>query len=178
MIYIVGVCHEVQFINETSNLPLIGNFANHIIETIKRNNITILAEEWSEQALKAWGSNTDTLRTIAKKLEIEHIFCDPDDAERKKIGYPTRQDMRKTLNLPSTFNTETDLEEANKKIKEEERKFYPIREKYWLEILGDKIQEDILFVCGDDHIKTFPEQIMKYNVKFSIVSNNVWNSVL
>ena len=61
-------------------------FKAHVLEVIDNFNISILAEEFSEEAKTKWGVSETTLEQFGKAKGIEHRFCDPTPFEREENG--------------------------------------------------------------------------------------------
>jgi hypothetical protein len=83
MVYLIGVNHVVQFGNPSraTNSKVVrekrASFTAHVLEIIERLNITILAEEFSDEAKKKWDVSETTLEHFGKTQRIEHRFCTP-----------------------------------------------------------------------------------------------------
>ncbi len=60
----------------------VQEFTTYIREQVTSLQITTIAEEYSEEALRGEES---TARQLAKQLNIEHRFCDPNTEERNKL---------------------------------------------------------------------------------------------
>ena len=82
------------------------------MEVIKEFNITILAEEFNDEAKKIWGVSETTLEKFGKAKGIKHRFCEPG------------------------------------------------REEVWLSQIEDCKEENMLFVCGDDHFESFGKTLL------------------
>jgi len=87
MIYILGVCHGVQFIKDCYDDPqdeeTIKDFGNYIKEIINKFNIDLIIEEMNCDALKR-NKAESYIALIAKELNIKHEMCDPSKEERNQ----------------------------------------------------------------------------------------------
>jgi hypothetical protein len=171
MIYLLGVDHRVQ---HNRDLSLTKSFVEYLETVAKELNILLLAEEFSAESVFSNNVPTSTVQDVAKKLDIEHKFCDLDTKERRKIGYPLNNDRSchvtkkirdKIFNQmllkgknPKRINFSivgTEEQEYYKRILK--RKYRPTREKFWF----FKIKKDLssgketVFICGFKHLKTF-----------------------
>lgn len=153
MIYLVGIKHEYQHdgsdrVDESAK----RNFIAALENMIKECGVSLIAEEFSVQALKNSNATVSTARHIANKLNIKHLFCDPNDEERKNIGVPSREIIKSLLNIkgPVQINTQ----EYNL-INEEARKYYSKREEFWFEKIMPHLGIVIIFLCGLDHLENF-----------------------
>jgi len=151
MIYLIGIIdhgfqHDViGSVDENAR----RKFLLYLESTIKRYKASLISEENSEEALR---ESNSTIRPIADKLNIKHLFCDPDREERNNIGIPSREEIKSMLNIQGLV-CENSVEDNQ--IKEEQRKYHPIREKFWFGKIEPYLSEVIIFLCGFDHIKSF-----------------------
>jgi hypothetical protein len=91
MIYLLGVDHQVQHARQIS---LAKRFASYLSDNIEKLNIKFVGEEWSEDASKISNVKTTVPQDIAFKYNVQHRFCDPNEIDRKKIGWKSKQDDR------------------------------------------------------------------------------------
>mgnify|MGYP001564350493 CR=1 FL=1 len=90
MIFLIGVDHQIQQNVWDGNKAGREDLINYLINQSKLLKITLIAEEFSEQAL---GSGTQiTAQEAAKILGIEHRLCDPDLKERITLNIKTSAD--------------------------------------------------------------------------------------
>ncbi len=90
MIFLIGVDHQIQHNVWDGNKAGREDLINYLINQSKLLKITLIAEEFSEQAL---GSGTQiTAQEAAKILGIEHRLCDPDLKERITLNIKTSAD--------------------------------------------------------------------------------------
>ncbi len=140
MIHLVGTYHELQHTGRPGGGPPDKvqegrrDLQAYLRELATRTNPKLIAEEFSQQALDGLNAKS-TVKLVADELGIEHRFCDPNTAERVKLG------------LPHPFLDHCD--------ESEKPRLDRIREIYWLETLSDMIDHDILFICGEKHVSSF-----------------------
>jgi hypothetical protein len=88
MIYLIGVRHDIQFDPAPHVARIVRDkraaFKVHVLEVIEKFRITVLAEEFNDEAKKMWRVNETTLERIAKDKGIEHRFSDPTAVERNE----------------------------------------------------------------------------------------------
>jgi hypothetical protein len=83
MLYLIGVNHVVQFgaASRASNSKIVRekrqSFKAHVLEVIEKLNITILVEEFSQEAKKKWDVSETALEHFGKTKRIDHRFCTP-----------------------------------------------------------------------------------------------------
>ncbi|MCU0848227.1 MAG: hypothetical protein MUD12_10100 [Spirochaetes bacterium] len=160
MVYIIGVDHLVQYRGPVDE-KLLNEFIMFINELIAEKKITLAAEELSEESLRdVCMSDTSTVKMAAESSGIKHVFCDPDDGERKNLGIPYHADVRdmvkKKMGVEEKFILDAGL---RNKVEEEtdrlSRTFWPAREKHWLSRISGRLRENILFICGHEHVESF-----------------------
>src|SRR5438093_12916916 len=89
MVYLIGVNHLVQHDAPRSEEIVGGKratFKAHVLEVIEKLDISILAEEFREEAKKKCRVSETTLEQFGKAKGIEHRFCDPTSIEREEKG--------------------------------------------------------------------------------------------
>ena len=83
MIHLIGVNHLVQYDHDH---PATAEFKAHVLEVIDALDISIVAEEFSDEAKKLRDLRESVLELVAKAKGIEHRFCDPTSIEKKEHG--------------------------------------------------------------------------------------------
>lgn len=168
MIYIIAIKHESQHNGPYSNEVLRNKLVFYLENAIKKYAISLIAEEFNEKTLTNSHATIDTAKYVADKLNVKHLFCDPNEEERKLIGIPLREEIKNTLGLKGPIFVDS-LED--KQITEEQRKYYPIRENFWFEKIEQYLDEVIIFLCGSDHVESFKSllSIKGYTVKVLVV---------
>lgn len=88
MVFLVGVDHLIQhngFVWPAKKRAL-KEFSKYLIMVSKKYKLSILAEEFSEEALRLSNAKKSTLQAVAKQMNLMHIFCDPSSMERKRFN--------------------------------------------------------------------------------------------
>jgi hypothetical protein len=89
MVYLVGVDHQVQHNGppmSQARKDATLDFSTFLKAKAKELNISMLAEEFNEDALKGSQASTATVNEVAKELGLKHLFCDPTYIQRKELG--------------------------------------------------------------------------------------------
>ena len=172
MVFLIGTNHKVQYIykNTNRNRPLIKlskSFAQYLEEQAKESKM--IAEELNEETIR---KNTNeakdsTARSVAGKLGIDHKFCDPDPAERKTLGIPSECEIKRQLGLGICLN-----DEELKKLVEEEKKYWHIKEQFWFDKKKDRLHEPTIFICGSDHVGRFQSLVLNKGHEVTILVKN------
>lgn len=88
MIFLVGIDHTLQHDNAEFSFPkkeaALPDFLAYLESTALKLKVTTIAEEFSEEALQINKVKYSTIQSVANKLELKHIFCDPTTEERQK----------------------------------------------------------------------------------------------
>lgn len=192
MVYIIGVNHEIQHSPIGANQELRLEFSKFIKDIIAKYNIVLCAEEFNEEALGFSHESESLLQRIALECDIEHRFCDPNSDERRKLGIPVladkKREIKMALNLPIDCSLDIEKirntpisQQIKDKLKEFEEyceankdRLWRIREEYWLDRIRDNIQEQILFICGHDHVQRFFDLINGNGFQAEII-HEFWN---
>ena len=156
MIYIVGVDHLVQYDGPVPEI-LRKEFKQYLEDSVKKYKITLIAEEFSRESLvDVYGAKECSARNAAGRCGIEHRFCDPEEKERGELGIPYYFDVMESVK--GRYNAREKLiidNNLRKKVEDETRdivkSYWHIRERFWVDRIIDRIEENILFICGHEH---------------------------
>ena len=88
-VYIVGVNHRIQWWPPSPGTEwtrTLREFEEYLDEACSCLQIDLLAEEFSEGALRSSNSTRSTGRNVANGRGISHRFCDPSKEERESGG--------------------------------------------------------------------------------------------
>jgi len=159
MIYLVGVDHLVQYDGPIPE-PLRQEFKMFVIRTARALHVELIAEEFSREDLdKVYEAGEATVREAAREAGIEHRFCDPVEADLRVLGIPYYAEVRERVKqkygvsgfiLDPVLRKEIDCETA-----EITRSYWSLREEFWHARIEDRINLNILFICGHEHVKHF-----------------------
>ena len=97
MVYLLGVDHQVQH----SGLPMTPerdkatrDFCTFLKSMVKDLNISMLVEEFNEDALRMNNVSISIVKNVAEGVELKHLYCDPTRQERKALGIDNDLDRR------------------------------------------------------------------------------------
>nr|VFJ43350.1 MAG: hypothetical protein BECKDK2373C_GA0170839_100528 [Candidatus Kentron sp. DK]VFJ56476.1 MAG: hypothetical protein BECKDK2373B_GA0170837_105815 [Candidatus Kentron sp. DK] len=133
MIYVIGVHHGIQHNGgDLRYLPglaaLREQFRYYLMSTVREFGISVLAEELNEDVLALFDASESLAQSVAGALGIPHVFCEPDSRTRSSLGFAERL----------------------------QRKHHFVRERLWYDKIVDYRSGSILFICGANHVSTFP----------------------
>jgi hypothetical protein len=90
---LIGVNHRIQykpgFNSEWSSN--IQAFEDHLVKLANALGADWIAEEFNDELLKKNLATASTAKDAAKRANCEHIFCEPNMAERAKCGSSCEQ---------------------------------------------------------------------------------------
>lgn len=174
MVYIIGIDHLVQY-----NGPLPGNilaeFRELLVEKTGEYSISVIAEEFNAEFLHdVYNATEDTALAAAGEAGVDHIYCDPDEAERDKLGIPYYADVRDMVMEKHGISGGFIFDDEKRKMVEletaaEVKKFWHLRESFWLEKLRSRLCGNILFLCGHEHVDRFRALLETEGVEVSVV---------
>lgn len=121
-VVLLGTSHKYQHPDDPSS----AQFIQLIDRICNAYQIRAIGEEMSMEALQQKQTSKSTCETIANSRGFFHKYCDPNDAERSRLGIRGETDIR----LQGFFqNWDEDRVEATV------RASHQIREIYWLQQL-------------------------------------------
>jgi hypothetical protein len=87
MIYLIGVDHIIQYNGHVNNYKevAIREFQNYLREQIHTTGAMVLAEEFSDEALRINNVSTTTVKQVADEVCVQHLFCDLGRQERTQL---------------------------------------------------------------------------------------------
>lgn len=188
----MGVAHRVQSKQKgAEDSEDQKQFRRCIAGAIERLKPLLVAEEFSAYALEKLRRENgieyeSVTKAMADSFKIEHRFCDPDADARARMGYIEGTELALQIALEGTEGL-SNAEVNDRGFAIEIAKHWPLREKFWLDQLGDMHDMDIIFVCGDAHVDSFRELLKQNGIKSTIVSRHVgvtqsddefWNRVM
>ena len=132
----------------------------------REHKVRAVAEEMSEEALSQHGGAASIPMEVARALAITHRLCDPNNAERAKLGILQEADMRARAFPSSLPESEVAARLADSNAR---------REKYWLGQLRGLDLWPVLFVCGADHVATFCRLLKHEGIATHVVAED-WAS--
>jgi hypothetical protein len=146
--HLVGLNHAHQLEGSKHGAP--GAFNQYLTRFCADEDIDLLAEELSEEAVSLWQATGSVAKTVAKRISINHMFCDPQLADRRRLGIRTADEIASDLGYGRFL---TPAQEAIRTA--EERNSWPIREQFWFEELSRVSFKRCAYILGSEHVTTF-----------------------
>lgn len=171
MIYLLGVNHNIQW---DLNNPQHKNFQKYLNKFIIDHFINVLAEEFHKDFLPE-NQKTSVLKKIANNKKIKHIYCDANEEERERLGIKTPRQIRTELNIPHSWSSDQGSY-YNGLIDGELKKYFGKREKFWINKIKKYFNQNIIFICGYKHKKTFSRRLKKYGWSVIVIRKRKFNS--
>ncbi|HUD20682.1 MAG TPA: hypothetical protein VMQ44_01275 [Candidatus Saccharimonadales bacterium] len=159
----VGISHGVQQDIRYEN-SITRDFLDYLETEVRRLGIKFIAEEYSRTACVKNKISQSTIKNLAIKTKVSHYYCDPGLCERKRLGIPTQQEIINKVSVDGrTFDIQL--------FREEEAKYFPQRERHWLNVLEKATEQKGIFVCGSAHLATFAKLLIGKGHKCYICRN-------
>ncbi len=149
-IVLIGTSHTYQRADKQCPPGGPQAFQRFLAEACFQYGIQTVAEEMNEQALEEVARKESIPQQVANDLSLKHRFCDPNRAQRAHLGIQTDNQIEVDRFCDPTISQD---EVARRK-----RESLMRRELYWLDRLRTVPESEwpILFICGADHVKSFP----------------------
>lgn len=147
-VILVGTNHAHQLVDFDSGAH--ACFKSYLNSLCQAEEIDLIAEELSEEAISVWGATDSTARSLARTLGVNHIFCDPGSEERAALGIYDYKQLKSKLGLGRGVTSEQDEYLLN-----EEKKYWPIRERHWLDRILSANAQSCLLIIGASHVEQF-----------------------
>jgi hypothetical protein len=180
ILYLVGVNHEAARYKEARGFSKDNLAFIDVIESaVMSHSFDLLAEEERPECLVKY-SAISLLDAIHRAHGIRHEFVDPNSREREGIGYRNYGEIcglevfRTQVSHPlleKDENCECEIEKIA--YAHEIAHQFPIREKFWLNELKKTNAENILFVCGDIHLRTFPQLLAASGIESDVIKDGI-----
>jgi hypothetical protein len=165
-VFVLGTDHRFQRRDKEFADSQHERFEAFILQVVDANKIAVLAEENNAEALAEAGVAESTIEITARERGLPHRHCDPDRAERTRLGIRQDNDIR-----ISAFFEGLAESAIQQRINESMR----ARERYWLERLLELNHWPVLFVCGANHSLHFLELLGTNNVEAALVAQD-WST--
>ncbi len=146
--YLIGTNHAHQLEGDKDGDSVA--FATYLTALCSDNRIDLMAEELNEEAITLWKAQGSVVRSVASRLSICHLFCDPKREDRRRLSILTVGEAAKKLGYELSWTRE-----QNAAVEAEARKTWPARERFWLERLRQVPFNRCAFVLGAEHVHTF-----------------------
>jgi hypothetical protein len=149
MFHIVGTNHELQ--HTAKPFRALADMVNIARDDLKAYlerlaeeiQPAMIAEEYCQDLMELAPSN---VKRVADNLRIAHRFCDPDVYERERLGLPL-----------GIHNCDPEREQ-----------YFAIKECYWLDRLHDVVDQEVLFVCGAEHVPSFTRLLNERGIAVAV----------
>ncbi|HUD56871.1 MAG TPA: hypothetical protein VMR02_16690 [Terracidiphilus sp.] len=180
ILYLVGVNHEATRYKQPRGLTKENLVFIDVIEsTITEHSFDLLAEEEQPECLIKY-SAVSLFDAIHRAHGIPHEFVDPNQREREGIKYRNDREIcgleefRTQVSHPLLEKDENCGHEVEKIAHAHEIAHqFPIRERFWLNELRKTNAQNILFVCGDIHLRTFPRLLEAEGIRPEFIKDGI-----
>jgi hypothetical protein len=181
VIHLIGVNHRVQWERLPSRncyVPIQvrkeqARYSALIEDFLRKFDSRVVAEEYTAAKLEESKSRSilfeiKSAYEISNGVKIEHIFAEPCTAEKEARGYKEPEAIE--ILLKRHNGRDPTSEEIMAHVIAHQ---HPIREGFWLDRIRNNLNSDILFVCGDIHLATFPILLQRERISHEIIEDRV-----
>lgn len=163
--YLIGTNHAHQLEgHKDGNSVALGEYLSAFCSD---NGVDLLAEELNEEAVAKWKADGSVAKSVASRLSISHLYCDPNLEERQRLGTLTHSEAAKKLGFGSYWAREKDA-----LVEAEVRKTWPARESFWLEKLRQVMFTRCVFVLGAKHVVTFGDLLASQGIAVHVAQSD------
>lgn len=127
--------------------------------------VDFIAEEMSREALLKEKVYLSSVEIAAWSIGVRHRLCDPDSAERKALGIPSFDELREARGFSRYIS-----EREEKQLEADERLYWPIREKEWLDRIQGANHSSLLFILGAQHVESFARLLEQAQYHVNVIS--------
>lgn len=120
-------------------------FEQYLLAYTASEDIDLIAEELSNEAIRKWKATDSVARHVAQRLGVRHLFCDPESGQRRALGIRSLDEIAAELEPLGQVG----LAEAKK------REAWLMRERFWLERLREVPFRACVFILGSQHVESF-----------------------
>lgn len=169
MLHIIGVAHRAQSRKPDAEKTAAQKaFEGCLQRTITEVHPAFVAEEDNEEFLRDRGEVSISKDVVGDR--IEHRFCEPDKKQRSAIGSKNFSEI--ALELAMTERLPND-ELGIKARAIEIARYFPIRERFWLDRLSGCDEADGILCCGDVHVESFLSLLAEKRIAYSVVQRGI-----
>lgn len=88
MVFLLGVDHIIQYNSYSwpKKESAVNKFSEYLERKAKELKVTVIAEEFSDEALKINNVPMSNAQIVAQRLGLKHVLCDPNREERRSRG--------------------------------------------------------------------------------------------
>jgi len=164
IILLIGLnhCHQLAGYAKASN-----KFKPYLNDLCLKEHPDLLAEELNEDAIKKWTTEDSVARKIARRLNVRHLFCDPDVEERRALGIKSFNEIARDLGYEPGLTREQIAT-----VEMIEKEHWGKREKFWLAKLTEKQFDKSIFLLGANHVDRFNTLLIANSYQSSIVERD------
>jgi hypothetical protein len=142
--------------------PRRERFKRFIVETARRTGVDAVADETCDDVEAAQGGSI--AKDAAASIPLPYIRCDPNRRQREALGIPSDDEMV----TQACDAAGLDMAKRDAHLLRIERKYYPVREKFWLDQIRGHRFRSVVLVCGADHVPTFTSTLTQAGILWDL----------
>ncbi len=161
---LIGVNHAHQYPGHKDGHSDL--FVQFVAQQAVSLAVDLIAEEMSREALAKARVSLSSVEVAACSIGVRHLLCDPDSDERKVLGIPSYEELREARGIRRYCV----FEKEQKLLEEDERSYWPIREKEWLRRIAGTNHNRLLYVLGSNHVESFASLLQQAQYHVDVIS--------
>ncbi|HTT38598.1 MAG TPA: hypothetical protein VMH32_13120 [Burkholderiales bacterium] len=148
----------------------LARFRSYVESTAKSRAVKAIAEESNGEIEINRGRSIARIVAEGMQPPLAYIPCEPSSSERETLGIS--EDERLPETAPDEFIGLSLEEYRDAQL----LRFFPAREKFWIERLRNGGGSSTLFICGANHVSTFACRLIEAGIPCKVVSFDWWAS--
>jgi len=180
VVYLIGCDHgRAQTYRNGSSLTDSENQAHAelkklVLTAAARYEPELIAEEANTTMLRNT-QRQSVVQEAAYESGITHKFCEPTWDEKSQLQI---EEPLPFLGPCPPSEWEARVPTVDLAYRHDIAHRWPVREKFWIDSLGDGLKQDVLFVCGDAHRWTFRRRLEAQGIQVKLLAKRVGAQML
>ena len=141
----------------------LDRFRAYVRNAIDQNDLEVIAEECNEEIEKDRGKSICRGIAIHRTPALPYVACEPNREERKALGIPNSNPPNNQMPIAGIHADTENCRDA------ELLRYFPAREKYWLEQLRRITIRSVLLVVGANHVSTFTCRLTENGIPAEVI---------
>jgi hypothetical protein len=165
MIYLLGTQHSIQTEQKAPGQHLsdkLGRFRTFVKSAAQSKRVYGIAEESNDEIENIRGNSIARLVAESGQPPLIYIPCEPNTQERRALGIADDP----VIHAPHDLSGQ----ELEVYRDAELLRYFPAREKFWIERLHQFPLASVLFILGANHVRTFACRLVENGIPWHIVS--------
>ena len=165
-IFLVGISHRYQVEGHGADAEW-RTFSSFLESLVRARPVDLIAEELTEEVIFLCHAADSVARAVAGRFGMRHLFCDPDSAERNRLGIKGRREIILELGYSGLLSPE-----QSEKVDAVEEGHWDKREHYWLERIRELKHDSCIFILGANHVERFCRLLESVSISWEVIEKD------